>query len=59
LIIDEEGLRIVDLNRSAFNPADYPGSDIAIFDLRATIAEVKLKKGPGHLVSHINGTLLI
>lgn len=55
LVIDESGLKVLDLDKSAFNPSDYPASDVAIFDLRATIAEIKLQKGPGHLLSHVNG----
>ncbi len=55
MILSSGTLSILDLDRSAFDPSAYDDdAEVAVYDLRATIAEVKIKKGPGHLVAHIN-----
>lgn len=55
LIIRNGELSIVDLDKSTFDVQSYgPDAEVAIFDLRSTIAEVKIGKGLSHLVSHIN-----
>ena len=34
-------------------------AEIAIYDLRAVVAEIKITKESGHLIAHINGTYVL
>ena len=49
-------IKLEDDKLTIFDPrsAGYNDSELPIYELRASIAEIKLKKGPGHLVTHAN-----
>ncbi|KAJ2997993.1 poly(A)-specific ribonuclease [Globomyces sp. JEL0801] len=55
IILQDGNLKIIDLTKQRVEDLDVPiGAELAVYDLRATIAEIKIKKGPGHLVAHVN-----
>lgn len=55
MILGSEIFEIIDLDKEELDHSKYPlDAAIEIYDLRASIVEVKINKGPGHLAAHIN-----
>lgn len=57
LALQGENLRVLDMDKEE-DISQYAAS-IAVYDLRASIAEIKIDNKPTHMVGHINGNHII